>query len=88
MKNKLSILIVGSLMALASIPAHADKTIADNDRLMAQRAQVAEIVKTDDGCKMMCDEMMKNPKSKKMMCDMVMKDSECMKMMHDGMKTK
>ena len=38
-------------------------------------------IKTDEGCKAMCDAMMKEKKAKMMMCEMMMKDPECMKMM-------
>ena len=87
MKNILFTLLVGGVMTL-TLPVYADKTINDNDRLNALRTKVSEVMKTDDGCKMMCDEMMKNPKSKKMMCESVMNDSECMKMMHHHMDMK
>ena len=41
---------------------------------------VREVLKTDEGCKAMCEEMMKHDKTKKMMCEMIAKDPEAMKM--------
>ena len=63
-----------------TLPVFADATGAQKQQIEQARKEVSEALKTEDGCKAMCEEMMKNEKSKKMMCEMIAKDPECMKM--------
>lgn len=84
---KKSLVCLSIIGLLAIVPVHADKTVEANDRMKAEQTQVAEIMKTDEGCKMMCEEMMKTPKGKKMMRETVMNDPESMKMMREQMKS-
>jgi hypothetical protein len=64
-----------------TLPVFADATGAQKQQAIEETAKsVRESLKTEEGCKAMCAEMMHNEKSKKMMCEMIAKDPECMKM--------
>jgi hypothetical protein len=63
------------------MPAFADATAAQKQQIEQARTAVREAVKTEEGCKAMCEEMMKHDKTKKMMCEMITKDPEAMKML-------
>ena len=80
MKKLLMMTVMSCALAAQTIPAFADATTAQKDQIERARKEVREAVKTEDGCKAMCEEMMKNSKSKKMMCEMIAKDPEAMKM--------
>ena len=81
MKKLLMLTAVTCAFAAQTIPAFADATTAQKGQIARARTEMREAVKTDEGCKAMCEEMMKNDKSKKMMVEMMMKDPEAMKMM-------
>lgn len=81
MKKLLMMTVMGCAFAAQTLPALADATTAQKQQIEQARTAVREAVKTDEGCKAMCEEMMKNDKAKKMMCDMIAKDPEAMKMM-------
>jgi hypothetical protein len=81
MKKLLIMTVMSCAIAAQTLPAFADATSAQKEQIQQARTAVSEAVKTDEGCKVMCEEMMKHEKSKKMMCEMVAKDPECMKMM-------
>lgn len=81
MKKLLMMTAMSCAFAAQTIPAFADASDAQRQRIEQARIAVSEAVKTDEGCKAMCEEMMKHEKSKKMMCEMIAKDPECMKMM-------
>jgi len=66
-----------------TLPASADATTAQKQQIEKARGEIDEAVKTDEGCKAMCEEMMKHKSSKKMMCEMIAKDPECVKMMKE-----
>lgn len=81
MKKLLMMTAVSCAFAAQSLPAFADAPAAQRQQIEQARKQVREAVKTADGCKAMCEEMMKHKNSKKMMCEMMAKDPEAMKMM-------
>ena len=80
MKKLLMMTVMSCAFAAQTIPAFADATTAQRAQIESTRKEVRETMKTDEGCKAMCEEMMKNDKSKKMMCEMIAKDPEAMKM--------
>ena len=80
MKKLLMLTAMSCAFAAQTLPAFADATTAQKRQIEQARQEVREAVKTDEGCKAMCEEMMKNAKSKKMMCEMITKDPEAMKM--------
>ena len=69
------------VFAMPTMTAFADATSAQKEQIERASKEVSEAIKTDEGCKAMCEAMMKDKKAKKMMREMVMKDPECMKMM-------
>lgn len=73
--------VMSCLLAAQTIPAFADATSAQKEQIERARKEVREAVKTEEGCKAMCEEMMKNNHSKKMMCEMMAKNPDAMKMM-------
>ena len=73
--------VMSCFLAIQAIPVFAGPTTAQVEQIERARKEVREAVKTDEGCKAMCEEMMKNDKSKKMMCEMMAKDPEAMKTM-------
>ena len=81
MKKLLMMTVMSCALAAQTIPAFADATSAQKDQIERARKEVREAVKTEEGCKAMCEEMMKNDKGKKMMCEMIAKDPEAMKML-------
>ena len=81
MKKLLMMTALSCAFAAQTLPAFADATGAQKQQIEETRKGVGEAVKTEEGCKAMCEEMMKHEKSKKMMCEMMAKDPECMKMM-------
>ncbi len=81
MKKLLMMTALTCAFAAQTIPAFADATTAQKEQIETARKSVAESMKTDEGCKVMCKEMMKHEKAKKMMCEMMSKDAECMKML-------
>ena len=82
MKKLLMMTALSCAFAAQTMPAFADATAAQKQQIEQARTAVREAVKTDEGCKAMCEEMMKHDKTKKMMCEMMMKDPEAMKMMN------
>jgi hypothetical protein len=80
MKKLLMMTVMSCAFAAQTIPAFADATSAQKEQIERARKEVRDAMKTEDGCKAMCEEMMKNDKSKKMMCEMIAKDPEAMKM--------
>ena len=81
MKKLLMMTALTCAFAAQTIPAFADATSAQKEQIETARKSVGESMKTDEGCKAMCEEMMKHAKAKKMMCEMMIKDPEAMKMM-------
>ena len=81
MKKLLMMTALSCAFAAQTLPAFADATAAQKQQIEQTRKDVGEAVKTEEGCKAMCEEMMKHAKAKKMMCEMMSKDSECMKML-------
>lgn len=80
MKKLLMMTALSCAFAAQTLPAFADATGAQKQQIELARKEFDEAVKTDEGCKAMCDAMMKHEKSKKMMCEMMAKDPECVKM--------
>lgn len=72
--------VMSCALAAQSIPAFADASSAQKEQVERAHKMVSEMVKTDDGCRAMCEAMISNRKSKKMMCEMLAKDSEAVKM--------
>ena len=81
MKKLLMMTAMSCVFAMPTMTAFADATTAQKEQIERTAKEVSEAVKTDEGCKAMCDAMMKEKKAKMMMCEMMMKDPECMKMM-------
>ena len=81
MKRLLMMTALTCAFAAQTIPAFADATHAQKEQIERARKEVVEAVKTEEGCKVMCGEMMKHKNFKKMMCEMMAKDPEAMKMM-------
>ena len=71
MKKLLMMTALSCAFAVQTIPAFADATAAQKEQIENSRKSVGETLKTDDGCKAMCEEMMKHEKAKKMMCEMM-----------------
>ena len=82
MKKLLILTAIGCAFAAQTVPVFADATGAQKQQIEEAQKSVREVLKTDEGCKAMCQEMMGNSKSKKMMCQMIAKDAECMKMIN------
>jgi hypothetical protein len=80
MKKQLMMTALSCVFAAQTLSAFADATTSQKQQIERARKEVREAVKTDEGCKAMCEEIMKNDKSKKMMCEMIVKDPEAMKM--------
>jgi hypothetical protein len=80
MKKLLMLTAMACAFAAQTIPALADATGAQKQAIVEAQKSIREVLKTDEGCKAMCEEMMGNAKSKKMMCEMIAKDPECLKM--------
>ncbi len=83
MKKLLMLTALSCAFAAQSVTAFADATSAQKEQIERARKEVVDAVKTEEGCKAMCEEMMKHKSSKKMMCEMMAKDPEAMKMMKD-----
>ena len=83
MKKLLMMTALTCAFAAQTLPTFADATTAQKEQIERARTEVVEAVKTEEGCKAMCEEMMKHKSSKKMMCEMMAKDPEAMKMMKD-----
>ena len=81
MKKLLIITALTCAFAAQTMPAFADATGAQKEQIERAHKEVQEALKTDEGCKAMCDAMMKEKKAKMMMCEMMMKDPDCMKVM-------
>ena len=81
MKKLLMMTALSWALAAQTMPAFADATNAQKEQIARATKEVHEAVKTDEGCKAMCEAMMKDKKAKAMMCEMMMKDPEAMKMM-------
>lgn len=81
MKKLLMLTAMGCAFAAQTLPALADATGPQKQAMAETQKSVHELLKSDEGCKVMCEEMMGNAKSKKMMCEMMAKDPEAMKMM-------
>ena len=81
MKKLLMMTALTCAFAAQTMSAFADMSPAQKEQLVRAQKEVHEAVKTDEGCKAMCDAMMKEKKAKMMMCGMMMKDPDCMKMM-------
>lgn len=79
MKKLILMTALSCALAAQTIPAFADATGAQKQQIEQARKEVGEAIKTEEGCKAMCEEMMKNDKSKKMMCEMIAKDPEAVK---------
>jgi hypothetical protein len=80
MKKLLMMTVMSCALAAQTIPAFADATEAQKQQIESARKEVRSALKTEEGCKAMCEEMMKDGKAKKMMCEMIAKDPEAMKM--------
>lgn len=81
MKKLLMMTALTCAFAAQTMPAFADASPEQKAQLERAQKEVQEAVKTDEGCKAMCETMMKEKKTKMMMCEMMKKDPECMKMM-------
>jgi hypothetical protein len=83
MKKLLMITAMGCAFAAQTLPAFADATGADKQQISQAQMAMDEALKSDEGCKAMCEGIMKNDKSKKMMCEMMAKDPDAIKMMKE-----
>ena len=81
MKKLLMMTVMSGALVAQITPALADASTAQREQIERARKEVREAVKTDEGCRAMCEEMMKNGHAKKMMCEMIAKDPEAMKML-------
>ena len=81
MKKLLMMTALTCAFAAQTMPAFADATSAQKEQIARAQKEVQEAVKTDEGCKAMCEAMMKEKKAKMMMCEMMMKDPDCMKVL-------
>lgn len=81
MKTLLMLTAVGCFFAAQTMPAFADASAAQTQRIEQARMAFREAVKSKEGCSAMCQEMMNNKKSKKMMVMMIKSDPEAMKML-------
>jgi len=81
MKKLLLLTVMTCAFAAPTMPAFADATSAQKAQIERAHKEFVEALKTDDGCKAMCEAMMKDKKAKMMMCGLMMKDPECMKAM-------
>ena len=79
MKKLLLMTTMICAFAAQTMPAFADATSAQKDQIERAHKEFLEALKTDEGCKTMCEAMMKDKKAKAMMCEMMKKDPECMK---------
>ena len=86
MKKLLLTALTGLALAAQTIPAFADATSAQKEQIERARKEVSEALKTDEGCRAMCEEMMKHDKTKRMMCELVAKDPEAMKIIQGNKK--
>jgi hypothetical protein len=76
MKKLLLITLTSCLLAAQTIPAFADATEAEKEQIETARKHVRESVKVDEGCRVICEEVLKSDKAKKLMCEMISKDPE------------
>lgn len=83
MKKLLMLAVLSCAFAAQSVTVFADATTAQKEQIEQARKEVATAVKTEEGCKAMCEEIMKHKSSKKMMCEMMAKDPEAMKMLKE-----
>lgn len=81
MKKLLLLTAMTCAFAAPTMPAFADATSAQKAQIERAHKEFQEAIKTNEGCKAMCEAMMKDRKAKGMMCDLMMKDPECMKIM-------
>ena len=81
MKKFLLLTTLGCLLVAQTTSSFADSTSAQKEQIERARTTVREVIKTEAGCKAMCEEMMANKKAKKTMCEMMKCDPESMKMM-------
>ena len=81
MKKLLMMTALTCAFAAQTMPAFADATGAQKEQIERANKEVQEALKTEEGCKAMCDAMMKDKKAKMMMCEMMMKDPDCVMMM-------
>jgi len=81
MKNLVISAFATCIVMGQTLPALADMTSAQRQQIERARSEVREAIKTDEGCKAMCEEILSHKKSKKMLCEMMKNDPEAMKMM-------
>jgi len=66
----------------AEPPAYAERL----GRLPEQRKQVQIIMKSNEGCVMMCEEMLKDKKARKIMIDTMLKNKQAVKELKRALK--
>ena len=81
MKKLLMMTALTCAFAAQTMPAFADATPAQKEQIERAQKEIVEAMKSDEGCKAMCEAMMKDKKAKAMMCEMIAKDPEAMKML-------
>lgn len=81
MKKLLLLTVVSCFFAAQSVPVLADATTAQKEQIARAREQVRQAIKTDEGCRAICEEIMRSKKARKVMADMMKSDPETMKMM-------
>lgn len=79
LKKLLLLTAVSCVFAVQTTTAFADMSSAQRQIIDAQKI-VREVLKTEEGCKAMCDEILANKKAKKMLCEAMKKDPAAVKM--------
>jgi len=79
MKKLLILTAISCAFAAQTTTVFADMSSAQRQQIDSARAAVREVIKTKEGCKAMCEELMANKKSKAMLCDMMKNDPQAMK---------
>ena len=81
MNKLLMITAMSWLLTAQTMPAHADATSAQKELIARTREQVREVIKTDEGCRAICHEMMQSKKARQMMWRMMKADPNSRAMM-------
>ena len=73
MKKLLMVAALGGAFAAQMLPAFADATSAQKQQIEQARQAVRSALKTEEGCRAMCLEIINNKKSNMMICEMMEK---------------
>lgn len=84
MKRLMTITALAGVLMASSVSAFADNPA--ELQMRQQRAQVHQIMKTDAGCSMMCEEMLKDERGRKMMVQTMLNDPATVKLIKKQLK--